>query len=261
MSQWILLRGLTRETRHWGTFEATMRAHGLIDGDERAVFIDLPGNGDERTMQSPSTVQAMTDFVRARAVALGVTMPCRVLAMSLGAMAATAWAQHHPHEIERLVLINTSMRPFARAHERLRVAAWPALIRVALNWNRPEPCEQSIHALTCHRTDTFDADIAHWAALRRSRGAGAINALRQLYAAARFSARLNAPSCPTLILSSHDDRLVDGICSSRLAGRWGARHSVHPWAGHDLPHDDAEWLCSAITAWLDESSNEHMKHE
>jgi pimeloyl-ACP methyl ester carboxylesterase len=252
MSQWILLRGLTREARHWGAFEAALGADGLVGEGERAVCIDLPGNGAEHEQFSPHSVFAMTDFVRARAVATNVRLPCRVIAMSLGAMVATAWAQRHPGEIERLVLINTSMRPFARLHERLRPAAWPTLLHIAMNWSRPERCEASIHRLTCNRDDAFDADIAQWSQLRRTHGASAANALRQLAAAARFRAARDAPRCPVLVLSSAADRLVDPTCSVRVAKQWRASHAVHPWAGHDLPHDDADWTCRAIATWLDE---------
>jgi pimeloyl-ACP methyl ester carboxylesterase len=250
MSQWILLRGLTRETRHWGGFEAALAARGIAG--EGVVFIDLPGNGAEHAQAAPCSVVAMTDFVRARAKALGVRMPCRVLAMSLGAMVASAWAARHPDEIERLVLINTSMRPFARAHERLRASAWPMLLRIAANWTQPQRCEALIHRLTCNRDDTRDADIAQWAQWRRTQGASAANAWRQLLAAARFRARDTSPRCPVLLLSSAADRLVDPVCSARIAAQWRAAHAVHPWAGHDLPHDDARWTCDAIAAWLDE---------
>ncbi|WP_250502887.1 MULTISPECIES: alpha/beta hydrolase [unclassified Caballeronia] len=252
MSQWILLRGLTREARHWGAFDAALAAHGLAGAGERAICIDLPGNGVERAHGAPLSVVRMMAFVRERAAALNIHMPCRVLAMSLGAMVATAWAEHHPDEIERLVLINTSMRPFARVSERLRPNAWPMLARIAMTWTLPERCETLIHALTCSRIDTRGADIAHWAHLRRTHGASAANALRQLAAAARFRARVDAPPCPVLLLSSAADRLVDPICSLRIAAQWRASHAVHPWAGHDLPHDDANWTCAAIAAWLDE---------
>ncbi|KND58293.1 hydrolase, alpha/beta fold family [Candidatus Burkholderia verschuerenii] len=250
MSDWILLRGLTRESRHWDHFETSMRAHGLLADDEHVVFIDLPGNGAEHELVTPATVEAMTAFVRDRVAELNVSKPCRVLAMSLGAMVACAWIQHVTEEIERLVLINTSMRPFAGVHERLRPSAWPMLARIARAWTQPEPCEQMIHTLTCNRTDTFDADVAQWAAWRRQRGASARNALRQLYAAARFRAIKFPPFHPTLLLSSAQDKLVDSACSTRIAKQWGVEHAVHPWAGHDLPHDDADWTCATIAAWL-----------
>jgi pimeloyl-ACP methyl ester carboxylesterase len=216
------------------------------------MCIDLPGNGVEHAHAAPLSVIAMMSFVRERAIALNVRMPCRVLAMSLGAMVATAWAERHPDEIERLVLINTSMRPFARSTERLRPAAWPTLARIARTWTRPEQCEALIHDLTCNRVDARDADIAQWAHFRRTHGASAANALRQLTAAARFRAGRDAPRCPVLLLSSAADRLVDPICSVRIATQWRASHTVHPWAGHDLPHDAADWTCKAIAAWLDE---------
>ena len=256
MSQWILLRGLTREARHWGAFEDALAAHGLIGAGERVVYIDLPGNGVEHTQAAPLSVIDMMEFVRARAAALGVQLPCRVLAMSLGAMVALAWAQRHPHDIERLVLVNTSMRPFARMHERLRPSAWPVLLRIAMNWRRPGRCEALIHRLTCNRGDTRDADIAQWTWLRRTHGASAGDALRQLAAAARFDATRTAPRCPTLLLSSSADRLVDPVCSARLATQWHTAHGVHPWAGHDLPHDDADWTCRAITSWLEDQQAE-----
>ena len=71
----------------------------------------------------------MVGFVRNAALQSGMPGPYRVLAMSLGGMVATDWAQRHPYEIERLVLINTSMRPFSQMQERLRPSAWPDLLR------------------------------------------------------------------------------------------------------------------------------------
>jgi pimeloyl-ACP methyl ester carboxylesterase len=58
------------------------------------------------------------------------------------------------------------------------------------------------------------------------------------------------PGCPVLVLSSKDDRLVNPLCSARLASAWQAEHHEHPWAGHDLPHDDAGWLCQRIALWV-----------
>lgn len=60
-----------------------------------------------RNTRKPRRYPSMR-FVRARATALNAAMPCRVIAMSLGSMVATAWAQAFLDEIKRLVLINTS---------------------------------------------------------------------------------------------------------------------------------------------------------
>lgn len=247
MSTWILLRGLTRETRHWGRFPAIL--HDAVKTDS-LLQLDLPGNGALVEQRAPAEVAAMVGFVRLAVAQSSVPGPYRVLAMSLGGMVATAWAQQYPDEIERLVLINTSMRPFSAMSERLRPKVWPALMRIAASWADPMKCETIIHDLTCNRLDTQSSDIAAWAAIRRSAGVSAANGLRQLWAAARFRADNHAPACPTLLLSSKGDRLVNPVCSTRIAARWGTAHAVHAWAGHDLPHDDPVWTSKAIADWL-----------
>lgn len=240
---WILLRGLTRESRHWGAFAPLLEAAagGVLP-------VDLPGNGTAALAHSPDTVDAFVDWVRAEVARLGARAPYRVLAMSLGGMVATAWTLRYPDEIERLVLVNTSMRPHSRFYERLRPAAWPALLRVALAWRDADgkgAAEALIHARTCERGDTLAADLDAWCAIRASAPVSRANALRQLWAAARYAAR-GVPRCEVLVVSSRGDRLVNPVCSARLANAWGARHVEHPWAGHDLPHDDPHWLVDLL---------------
>ena len=249
MSAWILLRGLTREGRHWGKFLEYLRLEAALPGDQ-ITLLDLPGNGRENALPAPLHVSDMTTFVRSRAAAAGLKPPYRLLAMSLGGMVATDWAQRHPQDIERLVLINTSMRPFAAMHERLQLSAWPQLLRAAALWNDSLRCEGIIHGVTCNRTDTFDDDLAVWATIRRVAPVSAKNALRQLWAAARFHAGEQAPACPTLLLSSKMDHLVKAVCSERIAEKWRSQHKQHAWAGHDLPHDDPAWTANAIAGWL-----------
>jgi pimeloyl-ACP methyl ester carboxylesterase len=238
---WILLRGLTRESRHWGAFVPMLEA-----ATGGVLPIDLPGNGTAAHVRSPARVEAFVETVRAEIERRGVRAPYRVLAMSLGGMVATAWALHYPGEIERLVLVNTSMRPYSRFYERLRPAAWPSLMRVAVDWRDAEgPAEALIHARTCQRRDTLAADLKTWHAIRASTPVSRANALRQLWAAARYAAR-GVPRCAVLVVSARGDRLVNPVCSARLAQAWNAQHVVHPWAGHDVPHDDPQWLVTTL---------------
>lgn len=247
MNTWIFLRGLTREARHWGDLPARWAAHGL----GAPLTIDLPGNGAARDLPVPRNVRGMTDAVRAAVQASGRPGPWRVLAMSLGAMVATDWAQAWPAEVAGLVLVNTSMRPFSHATERLRPQNWTAIVGMARHWHDRARCERTIHRLTCERLDTRDADLARWVEIGQSAPVTRDAAWRQLMAAARFSAQSAAPACPTVIASSDADRLVNPSCSTQLAAAWHAPHILHarhPWAGHDLPHDDAQWLCETVGA-------------
>jgi pimeloyl-ACP methyl ester carboxylesterase len=238
----VLLRGLTREARHWGGLPEQLAATG-----NAVLTLDLPGNGAFCGQRSPASVRAMMLFARAQLRQQGAAPPYRLLAMSLGGMVATDWAQQFPDEVAALVLVNTSMRPFSPATDRLRPGNWPGLLRLAAFWNDNTGAEEIIHRLTCRRTDTLRQDIAAWQQIRRSAPVAAGNAWRQLWAAARFSAAPEAPACPVLLLSSAADGLVHPRCSAALALAWQAEHHIHPWAGHDLPHDDAAWVCERIS--------------
>lgn len=244
---WVLLRGLTREARHWGDLPQQL---ACLPGVGRVVALDLPGNGVFHAQPSPACVHDMVDAARRQLQAQGVAPPWKLLAMSLGGMVATDWAQQHPQEVHRLVLINTSMRPFSSATERLRPGNWLALALLAARWHDAGYAERTIHRLTCNNTSSREADIAAWVHIRQTAPVSPGNAGRQLLAAARFSSGPRAPTCPTLVLSSVADRLVDPRCSHRLAGAWQAAHHSHPWAGHDLPHDDPGWVCQQLARWL-----------
>ncbi|HEY1225998.1 MAG TPA: alpha/beta hydrolase, partial [Ramlibacter sp.] len=56
-----------------------------------------------------------------------------------------------------------------------------------------------------------------------------------------------------LLLGSSGDALVDPSCSMELARRWQADLRMHPWAGHDLPLDDAAWVLAQVTRWSREA--------
>lgn len=247
---WILLRGLTREARHWGGFPARFAQLCAQADGQPVATLDLPGSGREHRQPSPTSVHDIVTQVRCRAADAGLPPPYRLLALSLGGMVATAWAQTHADEVDRLVLINTSMRPYGWPHQRLRWQAWPRAIRLVSCWNDAPACERAIHRLTCANADDMEGDLRQWIAIRRDAPISRRNALRQLLAAARFRAGPLPPRCDTLVLWSAADRLVAPACSAELARRWQCAHAVHPRAGHDLPHDDPDWVAQQVAAWL-----------
>ncbi len=260
---WVLLRGLTREARHWGVFPQALAADALA-GKATVLPIDLPGSGEFFEAVSPTSVRGMVDAVREQLARRGQAPPYHLLAMSLGGMVAADWALRYPGEVKALVLVNTSMRPLGRLSERLRpgpwLSQWARLARLAWCWppalhatghttTRDVHTEQLVHALTCQRLTSRDDDIADWVHIRQTAPVSRANAWRQLRAAAAFST-LGKPACPVLVLSSAADALVHPRCSGRLAAAWRAEERQHPWAGHDLPHDDAPWVCQQVAEWL-----------
>lgn len=245
---WILLRGLTRESGHWGRFPGQLAA---CLPRARILALDLPGNGSLHRLPSPHRVPDMVAACRTQLAQQAVEGPVHLLAMSLGAMVALEWASAQPHEVAGTVLINTSFAGLSPFHQRLRPASYPTLLGVLLGRDA-RAREAAILRLTSAHADP--AVLEHWVALRRRHPVAAGNALRQLAAAARYRLPAQPPTVPLLLLSGARDALVDPRCSRALAAHWQLPHREHPGAGHDLPLDAGDWVAEQIVAWLHDSA-------
>jgi pimeloyl-ACP methyl ester carboxylesterase len=245
MTTWILLRGLTREKRHWERFPEQWRETFPQD---RVIPLELPGNGELSAMVSPVTLAGMAAHCHREASRMGITPPYNLLAMSMGAMVATAWAREHPDEVGACVLINTSFGSFSPRHHRLRPLAWLTLLRL-LSTSSAEGREWLIFRLTSSLLEPPAHLIDDWVAIRQSRPVRFWNVLRQMIAAERFRAPALAP-VPTLVLASAGDQLVNPRCSRDIARHWNCAIALHPTAGHDLPLDDGAWIAQAVHHWL-----------
>lgn len=247
MSTWVFLRGLTREARHWGAFPDVFRTEVA---DANVAALDLPGNGRLHGVASPTRIEDMVGHCRRELQACGHSPPYHLLALSLGAMVALAWAAQHPEELAACVLINTSLRPFSPFYRRLRPRSYLDLLRLALSGGDAHRRERLILRLTSARPDAHAAVVDAWSGYRRECPVSRRNALRQLIAAARYRAPARKPAVPILLLAGLEDRLVDARCSRRLAERWQTELTLHPSAGHDLPLDDGPWVARQVSEWL-----------
>lgn len=173
--------------------------------------------------------------------------PYHLLAFSLGGMVAVAWARHHPEECRALVLLNTSLGPYDPFHQRLRPRALPATL-TALAF-RGTVRERAILRFTTARWAELGSVLPDWLAWARECPVSRGNVLRQLLAAARFSAP-ERPATELLILAGARDNLADPRCSRQLAAAWTADFALHPHAGHDLPLDDGRWVVARMGEWL-----------
>lgn len=247
MSTWVLIRGLAREAGHWGRFPQALET---ALGPCQVLTPDLPGNGVLHERHSPLRVEAMADAVAQSVGASGHAPPYRVIAVSLGAMVATAWAAKRPQYLERMVLINTSMRPFSPFYQRLQPGAWPAFATAAMPGQPPETREAAILKLISNNESARTAALPDWTDIARIRPVSPANLARQLWAAARYRAPAKPPSTPTLVLASTRDRLASVTCSRALADAWGCPIAEHPTAGHDLTLDDSAWVIAQIANWM-----------
>ncbi len=248
---WVLLRGLARESGHWGNFPAVLLRELAQQADVELLLMDLPGNGVLYRQASPLSVPAMVEACRAELARRGRRQGCYLLAMSLGGMVACDWAYRYPEEVLGTVLINTSMQPYQPLLGRVRPASyWKllalGLLKLGVRWR-----ESRVLALTSRLVKEPQPVLDRWVELQRQHPVRRRNGLRQLLAAIRFRARRVGPTVPVLLLCSKSDQLIDWHCSQALSRAWGVPLRLHTQAGHDLPLDDPQWVAAAVVQWLD----------
>lgn len=240
---WILLRGLTREQSHWGSFP-----HRLEEAFPGHQFhlVDLPGTGVHFKDSSPDRIAEIREKVR-RSVG-HIPAPYNLIALSMGGMVALDWAQHVTEgEIQNLVLINTSSG-FSLPWRRMRPGAWPRIVRL-LTRRELFDREVDILRLTSNRPVDLDA-MKHWYSIQRQRPVSYANAYAQMKAAMAYKPLPQRPLPNALVLASKGDRIVHWSCSKVFEQRWQWTLKVHSSAGHDLPMDDPEWVIQQIKNWL-----------
>ncbi|WP_210396260.1 alpha/beta fold hydrolase [Motiliproteus sediminis] len=237
--EWLLLRGLGRQPLHWGDFPSQLSV--ALDGAS-VCCAAFPGSGDRYRQPSPIAVDGYVDGLRS-----GLPSAPRVLVgLSMGGMVALNWACRFPQEVQGVVLINSSLAALSPVWQRLRPLAALALLG---GWLLPSRWrEPLVFDLTCADRRRRAVTVAYWQQLQRCQPVSRLNLLRQLLAA-RSGGSLPQANQPLLVLASGGDRMVSARCSQALAGSLGGHLELHPWAGHDLPHDDAGWVTAAIKGW------------
>jgi len=253
MSNWVFLRGLTRDSRHWGAFTDSFRQRVV---DSPVTCVDLPGSGGFHQVESPTSISKMVRHCRQVLAARGIAPPYRLLALSLGAMVAVEWARSAPQELRGCVLLSTSLRPFSPFHRRLRWQNYPAIARMLLQRPNMHKRERAILDLVSNRNERKKDLLNEWIAYQEAAPISSRNALRQLFAAAAYISPQAAPPVPMLLLASKRDRLVHYSCTCRIACKWGLEYRLHEEAGHDLPMDDGLWVIDQINAWLSRSDGQ-----
>lgn len=248
---WVLLRGLIREQRHWEGFPDKMRA---AYPDANIITIDVAGNGTRYQETSPTTIRGLMESVRSELERQQHQPPFSLLALSMGAMIAMEWMVRHPQDIQRGVLINSSLSAFNPFYQRLNPRNYTRILGGFFERDLFQR-ERSILQMTSNMRADHDAIALRWASYAQQYPMARANAIRQLRASARFSQPSTQPTQPLLVLCSKNDRLVNNECSHAIAQRWQTSIAQHPHAGHDLPLDDADWIIQQ----LDEPWDDYLK--
>ncbi|WP_340123005.1 alpha/beta hydrolase [Methylobacter svalbardensis] len=261
---WLLLRGLARESAHWGAFVPLLQS---TFPDAQITLLDLPGTGCFHREASPCTIKAITDSLRRHALDKGfIQQPVTILALSLGAMVAWEWMRSYPEDICGAALMNTSFADLSPFYQRLRWQSYGKFAALAMTHDVHNR-ESGILRLTSNRRYiardgeysasqsvtglTQDEQIIQaWENIQNKRPISLKNSFRQIIAAASYRPGDIKPKQPVLLLNGLGDRLVAPTCSAAIHKKWHLELRSRIGAGHDLTLDDGAWVASQLKDWV-----------
>jgi pimeloyl-ACP methyl ester carboxylesterase len=238
---WILIRGLARGVGHWTDFPERLKRAFPNDHFE---LLEIPGNGAIYKEKSPTTIGQMVESLREQSQFIRQGKKVNIFAISLGAMVATAWADRYPTEIDNLILTNSSSAKHSKFYERLKPENYLKMTGLFLGFKTRysiEDMEREILKMTTNSSERRDYALPIWTHESVIHPIGIQNFFRQLLAANHYVFPIEAPA-PTILLASENDHFVNVSCSKSLAKSWSCPIDIHPWAGHDLPLDDPDWV-------------------
>lgn len=241
---WVLIRGLSREKRHWGKFPELLQA---AYPESEIRVIELPGVGSKYQESSPATIEGFVDKLRTEFVGFKADKRWAILSVSLGGMIALSWVNKHKNDFEKIVTINSSAGDLSKIHERLSPEAIKKIALLFFKNNLIER-ERVILELTNNITPITDELVEQWASFGAEYPLKREVFLKQIYAASKFKVPQTI-KCPYLILVGAKDRLTNPVCSRYLAQHFSLKTVEHPEAGHDLPLEAPEWIIEKILLW------------
>jgi pimeloyl-ACP methyl ester carboxylesterase len=244
---WLLLRGLARESAHWGDFIPLLQA---AFPDANITMLDLPGTGRFHKDASPHSIKAITDAVRRHALDNGsLQQPITILAISLGAMVAWEWMRSYPDDVCGASLINTSFADLSPFYHRLRWQSYGKFAALVMKHNVMNR-ETAILQWVSNRRDQDERISRAWKKIQNQRPISLNNSFRQIRAAASYRPGDIKPGPPILLINGKGDRLVAPICSETIHKKWNLELRSHPWGGHDLTLDDGAWVAMQLKDWV-----------
>jgi pimeloyl-ACP methyl ester carboxylesterase len=250
--KWLLLRGLTRDQRHWGRFRELFAA--ALGGEVQGI--DPPGFGTQHARRSPSTIEAITDDIRDRFTDVRGDGEWSILGISLGGMVTLDWISRYRSDFVGAVVINSSTADTVPFADRFSRHATQTILGVLARreLGKPERLERAILGLSSNLpADQLDPIALQWAAWNRECPPSRASVLAQVKAGLGFKLPSDITT-PVLVLTSAQDRLVSHRSSKAIAARLGAPIHVHTTAGHDLATDDPDWITAQVREWLSTSS-------
>lgn len=237
----VFLNGMTQTTMSWKTQARALRDRmSVLTYDARGQGESSPGAGELTLAQHGDDLALLLDELEIERAHL--------VGFSHGARVALAFANHHAHRLERLVLCSATASPTATARAILQ--SWRAVLRLggleAMSWAAlPEILGE--HYLTQHE-HLIDGIIK--ASVGRNSADGIARLLDAMIAYPALDTLARGVKAPTLVISGAHDRLVTREGAQALANLTRGKHVEIEDVGHTIPIETPQRFRELVTDFL-----------
>lgn len=238
----ILLRGLSREQRHWGNFTTILQTRLP---HYQVICLDTLGNGSCNQLASPLSIASYSQDILAKLAKQNIHKAVLV-GLSLGGMVALEAIASETQLVSQVIAINSSSR-HSWFWQRFALGRAGKTLITSPRHQGYSKIEQAVLTLTSlhHKQDL--TTLKYWSELRRDKPTSIANGLRQIIAAARFKAPIQALKGKSVsFIYAKQDELVDPRCTTTLAKQLDAQVYEIDQAGHDVALDQPNVLADTI---------------
>ncbi len=245
----LLIRGLTREQRHWGDFILKLQS---AFPQAKINFLDLPGAGQNNNATAPTKISQYVEFLRNQFQILKMNVENKswhYFGVSLAGMVGLEWASKYPKDFSSYIIMNTSAKDLSPARKRILPFSAYNLSKMLL-LKDPTEKEKIIYKITSNQEQN-DKTISDWTKYRREKPIQFKNIAFQAIAGMAFKSpkKINAP---TLLLAGKGDKLCHYSCGVNIANKYNFKYNLNDFAGHDLSYDAPDWIIDNVKDFLDE---------
>lgn len=237
----ILLRGLARESRHWWKFEDFLKKN--IPG-AKIFYLEYPGSGYRNSEIFPVDNSALLDDIHKQIekIKLNEIGAFYLISVSLGGMVVMSYLNRYPGLFKKVFLINTSSNDLSPFYERFRPGIWWDSLKVIFSKDNYYRESHILKFTTNQLSSSSLINVAKaYAGFANEFKLSNRNILRQLFWAMKSKSPVSLIN-DVVFISSRYDKLCYYKCGQRLAEKLLKEFLINEEAGHDLPLDDGEWL-------------------
>lgn len=245
MKNIVLLRGLVRESRHWGDFPHKLKNELK---EYEILTPEIQGVGQYTNIDSPDNLIDMIEFMREQ-IKGKLNQDTIIIAISLGGMIAKQWSEKYPNDFKKMILINTSFKGLNPIFHRLKPNAILQFLNIAITPHIGMR-ERKILNLISNVEEKRQENHHNWVEIQKESPVSHKSFINQIKAALKFKPSETPPELDSLIIAAKKDRLCHYNCSTTLSKKWNIPLKLHQTAGHDLPMDDPTWLIKTIKEFI-----------